>query len=145
MKNYSFTRFFIERPIFSSVLSLLAVLAGLFSLKSLPIAQYPDITPPTVMVSATYPGADPTLVATTVGAPIEEAVNGVEGMIYMNSTSTQGNYSLTVTFEVGTDIDMASINVQNKINTVLNTLPSPVIKHPLLSIPLNHVICLFAN
>ena len=124
----SFTRFFIERPIFSTVLSLLAVLAGLFSLRSLPIAQYPDITPPTVLVSATYPGADPSLVATTIGAPIEDAINGVENMIYMSSSSTQGSYSLTVTFEIGTDIDIAAIDVQNKLNTVVNTLPSAVIQ-----------------
>ncbi|MEG1587330.1 MAG: efflux RND transporter permease subunit, partial [Bacteroidales bacterium] len=128
MKNNSLTRFFIERPIFATVLSLLAVLAGLFSLRSLPIAQYPDITPPTVMVSASYPGADPSLIATTIGAPIEEAINGVEDMLYMSSSSTQGSYSLTVTFAVGTDIDMAAINVQNKLNTVVNTLPSSVIQ-----------------
>ena len=128
MKNNSFTSFFIERPIFSTVLSLIAVIAGVFCLVSLPIAQYPDITPPTVMVSTTYPGAEPTLIATTVGAPIEQAVNGVENMIYMSSTSGTGDYSLTITFEVGTDIDMAAINVQNKLNTVLNTLPSSVIQ-----------------
>ena len=128
MKNNSFTSFFIERPIFSTVLSLIAVIAGVFCLVSLPIAQYPDITPPTVMVSTTYPGAEPTLIATTVGAPIEQAVNGVENMIYMSSTSGTGDYSLTITFEVGTDIDMAAIDVQNKLNTVLNTLPSSVIQ-----------------
>ena len=128
MKNNSFTRFFIERPIFSTVLSLLAVLAGLFSLRSLPIAQYPDITPPTVMVSASYPGADPSLIATTIGAPIEEAINGVENMLYMSSSSTQGGYALTITFKVGTDINMAAIDVQNKLNTVVNTLPSSVIQ-----------------
>lgn len=128
MKNNAVTSFFIERPIFSTVLSLIAVLAGLFSLGSLPIAQYPDITPPTVMVSASYPGAEPSLIATTVGAPIEEAINGVEDMIYMSSTSSEGSYSLTVTFKVGTDIDIASINVQNKLNSTLNTLPSQVIQ-----------------
>ena len=128
MKNNSFTSFFIERPIFSTVLSLIAVIAGIFSLARLPIAQYPDITPPTVMVTTTYPGAEPSLVATTVGAPIEQAINGVENMIYMSSTSGTGQYSLTITFEVGTDIDMAAIDVQNKLNTVLNTLPSQVIQ-----------------
>lgn len=128
MKSNSFTRFFVERPIFSTVLSLLAVLAGLFSLRSLPIAQYPDITPPTVMVSASYPGADPSLIATTIGSPIEQAINGVENMLYMSSSSTQGSYSLTVTFAVGTDINMAAIDVQNKLNTVINTLPSSVIQ-----------------
>ena len=106
----------------------MAVLAGLFSLRSLPIAQYPDITPPTVMVQAQYPGADPSLVATTIGSPIEEAINGVENMIYMSSSSTQGLYQLTITFDVGTDVDMAAINVQNKLNTVVNTLPSSVIQ-----------------
>jgi hydrophobe/amphiphile efflux-1 (HAE1) family protein len=119
-------RFFIERPVFSIVLSILAVIAGLFTMVELPVAQYPDITPPTVKVSASYPGADPQLIATTIGAPIEEAVNGVEGMIYMSSSSTQGSYSLTVTFEVGTDIDLATIHVQNKLNTVTSTLPESV-------------------
>lgn len=119
-------RFFIKRPVFSIVLSILAVIAGLFTLKQLPVAQYPDITPPTVKVSAVYPGADPQLIATTIGAPIEGAVNGVEGMIYMSSTSTQGSYSLTITFAVGTDIDMATIHVQNKLNTITSTLPAAV-------------------
>lgn len=119
-------RFFIRRPVFSIVLSILAVIAGLFVLRDLPIAQYPDITPPTVQVTASYPGADPQLIATTVGAPIEEAVNGVENMIYMSSSSTQGAYSLTITFEVGTDIDMATVHVQNKLNTVTSTLPESV-------------------
>ena len=103
-------------------------MAGLFSLRSLPIAQYPTITPPTVMVSASYPGADPSLIATIIGSPIEEAVNGVENMLYMSSSSTQGSYSLTITFAVGTDVDMAAIEVQNKLNTVVNTLPNSVIQ-----------------
>ena len=119
-------RFFIQRPVFSIVLSILAIIAGLFTVRDLPIAQYPEITPPTVQVSATYPGADPELIATTVGAPIEEAVNGVEDMIYMSSSSTQGSYALTITFAVGTDIDLATIHVQNKLNTVTSTLPESV-------------------
>ncbi len=122
----SFARFFIERPVLSIVLSAVAVLAGLLTLQGLPVAQYPDITPPTVQVSTSYPGADPQLVATTVGAPIEAAINGVEGMLYMSSTSTQGSYSLTLTFAVGTDVDMATIHVQNKLNTVTSTLPESV-------------------
>jgi hydrophobe/amphiphile efflux-1 (HAE1) family protein len=122
----SFARFFIERPVLSIVLSILAVIAGLFTLHGLPIAQYPDITPPTVQVSTSYPGADPQLVATTVGAPIEAAINGVEGMLYMSSKSTQGSYALTITFAVGTDVDMATIHVQNKLNTVTSTLPESV-------------------
>lgn len=119
--------FFIKRPIFATVLALLFVLAGLLSLNLLPIAQYPDITPPTVQVHANYPGANAQTVAQTVGIPIEEQVNGVEGMLYMSSTSSaSGEYRLTVTFEVGTDIDMATVMVQNRVNAALSTLPEPV-------------------
>ena len=101
-----FSKFFIERPIFATVLALLFVVAGLVTLNILPVAQYPDITPPTVQVSAVYPGANAETVAQTVGIPIEQQVNGVDGMLYMSSNSSaSGAYSLTVTFEVGTDID----------------------------------------
>ena len=104
-----FSKFFINRPIFATVLALLIVVAGLVTLGILPIAQYPDITPPTVQVSAVYPGANAQTVAQTVGIPIEQQVNGVEGMLYMSSnSSSSGAYSLTITFAVGTDIDMAS-------------------------------------
>ncbi|HJF43682.1 efflux RND transporter permease subunit, partial [Coprobacter fastidiosus] len=104
------SKFFINRPIFATVLALLMVLAGVVALESLPVAQFPDITPPTVQVSAVYPGASAETVARTVGAPIEEQVNGVDGMIYMSSSSSSsGQYTLTVTFEVGTDIDMATV------------------------------------
>ena len=82
-----FSRFFIDRPIFATVLAILMILAGVITVKTLPVAQYPDITPPTVQVNASYPGADAKTVAETVGVPIEEAVNGVEGMMYMSSTS----------------------------------------------------------
>jgi HAE1 family hydrophobic/amphiphilic exporter-1 len=96
-----FSKFFIERPIFASVVSIVIVIAGLVTLGTLPIAQYPEITPPTVSVSASYPGANASVIAETVAAPIEQEVNGVEGMIYMSSTSaSDGSYSLTVTFEV---------------------------------------------
>ena len=108
------SKFFINRPIFATVLALLMVLAGVVALESLPVAQFPDITPPTVQVSAVYPGASAETVARTVGAPIEEQVNGVDGMIYMSSSSSSsGQYTLTVTFEVGTDVDMATVLVRN--------------------------------
>src|SRR5262245_17560478 len=101
-----FSRFFIDRPIFASVLSIIITLAGSVALFSLPIAQYPDITPPTVEVSASYPGANAEVVADTVAAPIEQQVNGVEGMMYMSSQCTNdGSYSLTVTFQPGADLN----------------------------------------
>ncbi|MBR4988627.1 MAG: efflux RND transporter permease subunit [Bacteroidaceae bacterium] len=123
----NFSKFFIERPIFATVLSLLFLVAGGVSLFVLPIDQYPSITPPTVQVTAVYPGANAETIAQTVGIPIEQQVNGVDGMIYMSSTSSSsGTYRLTVTFEVGTDIDMATVLVQNRVNIALNSLPSEV-------------------
>ena len=122
-----FSKFFIELPIFATVLALLIVVAGLVTLRMLPIEQYPNITPPTVQVSAVYPGANAQTVAQTVGIPIEQQVNGVEGMMYMSSTSSaSGAYSLTVTFKVGTDIDMATVMVQNRVSVALNSLPEAV-------------------
>ena len=124
-----FSKFFIERPIFATVLSLLLIVAGGASLFVLPIDQYPSITPPTVQVTAVYPGANAETIAQTVGIPIEQQVNGVDGMLYMSSTSSSsGTYQLTVTFEVGTDIDMATVLVQNRVNIALNSLPSEVIQ-----------------
>ena len=122
-----FSRFFILRPIFATVLAIIMVLAGLFTVKYMAVAQYPDITPPTVMVSASYPGADATTVAQAVGIPIEQAVNGVEGMMYMSSSSGDGSYSLTITFENGTDIDEAAVKVQNKVQDASSSLPASVI------------------
>lgn len=123
-----FSKFFIDRPIFATVLALLIVVAGAVTLGVLPIAQYPDITPPTVQVSATYPGANAQTVAQTVGIPIEQQVNGVDGMLYMSSTSSSsGAYKLTVTFAVGTDIDMATVQVQNRVSVAQASLPSPVV------------------
>lgn len=124
-----FSRFFIQRPIFSIVIAIVMVLVGILTFRSLPISQYPDITPPTVFVSAVYPGADAKTVANTVGEPIEEQVNGVEGMMYMSSnSSSDGTYSLTITFENGTDIDEATVKVQNRVSQVQATLPEPVIQ-----------------
>ena len=123
----NFSKFFIERPIFATVLSLLLLVAGCVALFVLPIDQYPSITPPTVQVTAAYPGANAETIAQTVGIPIEQQVNGVDGMLYMSSTSSSsGTYQLTVTFEVGTDIDMATVLVQNRVNIALNSLPSEV-------------------
>lgn len=125
-----FSKFFIQRPIFATVIAVLMVLAGLLTVFTLPIAQYPDITPPTIMVSASYAGADASTVAQTVGVPIEQQVNGVEGMLYMSSTSgSDGSYNLTMTFENGTDIDQAAVNVQNKISQIQSTLPSSVTRN----------------
>ena len=123
-----FSKFFINRPIFATVLALLIVVAGLVTLHILPVAQYPEITPPTVQVSAYYPGANAETVAQTVGIPIEQQVNGVDGMLYMSSNSSSaGAYSLTITFKVGTDIDMATVQVQNRVNVAQSSLPEPVI------------------
>ena len=123
-----FSKFFINRPIFATVLALLIVVAGLVTLGILPIAQYPEITPPTVQVSAVYPGANAQTVAQTVGIPIEQQVNGVDGMLYMSSnSSSSGAYSLTITFAVGTDIDMATVQVQNRVSVAQASLPTPVV------------------
>lgn len=124
-----FSRFFIDRPVFATVLALLMVLAGIVSLEVLPVAQFPDITPPTVQVSAVYPGASAATVAQSVGTVIEEQVNGVDGMIYMSSaSSSSGSYTLTVTFEVGTDIDMATVLVQNRVAIAEGNLPAAVVE-----------------
>lgn len=121
-----FSTFFIDRPIFATVLAIIMVIAGIVTVKSLPVAQFPDITPPTVIVRATYPGADAATVAKVIGQPIEEQVNGVEGMMYMSSNSSDGSYSLTITFENGTDLDEAAVKVQNRISLAEATLPAAV-------------------
>ena len=122
-----FSKFFIERPIFSSVVSIVIVIAGLVTLGTLPISQYPEITPPTVEVKATYPGANASVIAETVAAPIEQEVNGIERMLYMSSTSaSDGTYTLTVTFEVGSDLDLAQILTQNRVALAESKLPEEV-------------------
>src|SRR5262245_26487846 len=122
-----FSRFFIDRPIFASVLSIVITLAGSVALFTLPVAQYPEITPPTVEVSASYPGANARVVAATVAAPIEQQVNGVEGMMYMSSQCTNdGNYSLTITFQHGTDLNIAQVLVQNRVALAQPVLPDLV-------------------
>ncbi len=122
-----FSKFFIDRPIFAIVIALMMILAGLLTVDTLPVAQYPDITPPTVRVSANYPGADAQTVATSIGVPIEQQVNGVEGLLYMSSSSgSDGSYSLTLTFENGIDQDMAAVKVQNRVSLAESQLPSAV-------------------
>ncbi len=121
------SRFFIDHPIFANVIAILTVILGLVALWVLPVEQYPPITPPTVRVSTVYPGADAQVVADTVAAPIEQQVNGVEGMMYMSSTSSSdGSYALTVTFEIGTDLDLAQVLVQNRVAIAEPTLPEEV-------------------
>src|SRR5436309_10425318 len=108
-------RFFIDRPVLAWVISIVIILLGAIAAGFLPIAEYPDITPPTVEVSASYPGANAQVVADTVAAPIEQQVNGVEGMMYMSSQCTNdGRYTLTVTFKPGSDLNIAQVLVQNR-------------------------------
>src|SRR5437660_9162926 len=121
------SHFFIERPIFASVLSIVFVLAGGVAVFTLPVAQYPDVTPPTVLVTALYPGANAQTVRDTVAAPIEEQVSGVEGMMYMSSQCTNdGAYNLTVTFKLGTDSNIAQVLVQNRVSLALPVIPGLV-------------------
>jgi HAE1 family hydrophobic/amphiphilic exporter-1 len=122
-----FTHFFIERPIFAAVLSVLIVIFGAIAYPTLPVSQYPEIVPPTVVVNATYPGATAETLAETVATPLEESINGVENMLYMSSSSTgDGNLAITVTFEPGTDVNQAQVLVQNRVSTAEPRLPNEV-------------------
>jgi len=124
-----FSKFFIDRPIFSTVLSLVIVLAGLVSMKVLPVEQYPDIVAPEIQISANYPGATAEVLSDTVAAPLEQAINGVKNMIYMYSTSTSSGYlTIGVVFEIGTDPDQATIDVNNKVQAATAKLPAEVTK-----------------
>src|SRR5215210_6792880 len=119
--------FFIARPVLANVLAILMVVIGLVALYNLAVAQYPDVVPPTVQVTTRYPGASARTVIDTVALPIEQQVNGVEGMIYMQSySSDDGSYSLTVTFRIGTDLNFAQVLVQNRVSAALASLPDPV-------------------
>src|SRR5437763_10100751 len=120
-------RFFIDRPVLAWVISIVIVLLGGIAAGLLPVAHYPQVTPPTVRVTATYPGANAQVVADTVAAPIEQQVNGVESMLYMSSqSSNDGSYTLDVTFELGTDVNMAQVLVQNRVAIAEPTLPDVV-------------------
>src|SRR6202000_3469151 len=121
------SQFFISRPIFAGVLSALIFLAGLIALPKLPISEYPEVVPPTVIVKATYPGANPKVIAETVASPLEQAINGVEGMLYHSSQATaDGVMTLTITFALSTDVDKAQVQVQNRVSQALPKLPEVV-------------------
>jgi hydrophobe/amphiphile efflux-1 (HAE1) family protein len=122
-----FSRFFIDRPVFAVVLSLVVLAAGLIGITQLPVSEYPEVTPPTITVRAVYPGANPTVLAQTVGTPLEDALNGVEHMLYMSSSATaDGVLSLTATFAIGTNVDLAQVQVQNRVSQALARLPEEV-------------------
>jgi hydrophobe/amphiphile efflux-1 (HAE1) family protein len=123
----SLSRFFIDRPIFAGVLSIVVFIAGLISMVSLPVSEYPDVVPPSIVVRAIYPGANPRVLSEAVATPLEEQINGVENMLYMSSQATSdGVLTLTVTFRVGTDVDLAQVQVQNRVSQALPRLPDEV-------------------
>src|SRR3970040_1158878 len=120
----NFSQFFVKRPIFAGVLSAIIFIAGALSLRLLPISEYPEVVPPTVVVRAMYPGANPQVIAETVASPLEQAINGVEDMLYTSSQSTaDGLMTLNVTFALGTDLDQAQVLVQNRVAQAIPKLP----------------------
>src|SRR6202140_1034455 len=122
--------FFIERPVFSTVIALLMILVGVLAAVSLPISQYPQVVPPQVTVSTSFPGANADVVAQSVAAPIEQQVNGSQDMLYMSSKSgNDGSYNLTVTFEIGTDKNIDAVDVQDRVAVAQSQLPSDVIRN----------------
>jgi len=144
-----FARFFVNRPVFASVIAIIIIFVGFVSLFRLPIEQFPAITPPTIQVSANYPGANAQVLTDTVAGPIEQQVNGVEGMMYMSSTcASDGSYNLTVTFEVGTDLNVAQVLVQNRVAIAANKLPPDVLKQGITtkkqSTSITMVVCLIS-
>ncbi|HEU0055248.1 MAG TPA: efflux RND transporter permease subunit, partial [Longimicrobium sp.] len=122
-----FSRFFIDRPIFATVLSVIVFFAGVIAMLRLPISEYPEVAPPSIVVRAVYPGANPSVIAQTVATPLEQSINGVENMLYMSSQATaDGALALTVTFRIGTDVDLAQVQVQNRVSQALPRLPEEV-------------------
>ena len=122
-----FSRFFIDRPIFAAVLAIVTIILGVVSWFELPVAQYPDVVPPTIVVRASYPAAPPEVIAETVATPLEQEINGVEDMLYMSSQSTaDGQMTLTITFRLGTNLDLAQVLVQNRVATAVPRLPEDV-------------------
>src|SRR3989449_7562901 len=122
-----FSRFFIDRPIFAAVLSIVIFIAGLIAMLTLPVSEYPEVVPPSIVVRAVYPGANPRVLSEAVATPLEEQINGVENMLYMSSQATSdGVLTLTVTFRVGTDVDLPQVQVQNRVSQALPRLPEEV-------------------
>jgi HAE1 family hydrophobic/amphiphilic exporter-1/multidrug efflux pump len=139
-----FSKYFIDRPRFAGVMSIIFVLLGLLAIAVLPVSQYPDITPPQIVVKATYPGASAQVLVDTVAIPIENAVNGVENMLYMSSSSDDsGSYTLTITFNIGTDPDIARVKVQNRLQKITSQLPEIVTKEGLdISSQLSNILAM---
>jgi multidrug efflux pump len=140
------SKFFIDRPIFACVLSVVILLAGTIALFKLPISEYPNVVPPSVIVRAQYPGANPKVIAEAVASPLEEQINGVENMLYMQSqANSDGNLTLTVTFALGTNPDLATQLVQNRVNQALPRLPDDVQKLGVTTIKSSPTVTMFMH